>query len=299
MMQLTRFYGAALLLVSPELWRIPSGRSRCLAVSILMLCFVLASSAQTGSQNQALYEDLSGGYSKEPVWTGMPTGVQSITFQQSQLKVLSGSQEMLLATWQAQSTTAEPAARPITTPTGFAVERTLRLYGSRGRLYSTIQTFGLAGFAQTAADYPQTLQPTALQPTALQPMVLFTNPAVMDSSGIGSDAMPDRFTWWGRVLLPLAAAEQDRPEEERLLNHLLPLALRHGWRIEQEKADGFWERISAQEIELERSFQYREFTEEDWYFDPRQFKLTARVTAVYWDQESNGQQQRFRIRLVD
>ncbi len=231
-----------------------------------------------------------------PDWESLSAGVQTIGFVQSELRVLSGSLEILLATWAAQAssnsgsrtdTLAGFAGLPA--PDGFAFQRILILDKESGKLSSRVQTFGLA-----VREVPGSVigMASEIEPV-LRPGALFPGPDSLPA-GMENGAGPGRYTWWGRLVIPLGPQEQFRPEEDRLVAKLLPLAARRGWPVERENEESGWQRVGAGEAILEPSFRYSEFTEEDWYFDPSTFTLYARIYAVYWQGEN---QVRFRLRL--
>jgi len=214
-------------------------------------------------------------------------GWQTLTFVESGLQVLSGNLELLLATWTAHCQNFQKQALHAVNISGVTFQRQLHLDGQNGKLHSRILAYGPVWQPTNEATNFSLQESEA--PNA--PLCSIVNPMSLSDRSHG---VPDRFTWWGRLTVPIVWAG-GQAEQSQFLEQVLAAADRFHWVVETQQPNGDWMPVILDSDVLERSFQNDWRTHEDWYFNPQQFSLHARVLALHW-QDADGRQFRYRLR---
>jgi hypothetical protein len=212
---------------------------------------------------------------------------QSLSFESSGLQVLSGNLELLLATWTAHCQNLQARTMPGGPIRGVAIQRQLSLNASNGHVYSRILAFG--------PGWPGA--PANIDSGMFEGMDADLLPCRLDNPGMPADlphGVPDRFTWWGRLAVPIAWPEGSN-SPQHFAEQVRSAADRFRWTLETQLGSGEWEPHFAERAVLERSFQNSWQTLEDWYFNPQNFSLHARVLALHW-QDAEGRRFRYRLR---
>jgi len=257
---------------------------RRLAATVLLL---LGLSTPRASHAQPVHVELaadSGAASAsaptQPIW-------QTLSFTNSGLQVLSGNLELLLATWTAHCQNLQNRAMPGGSIRGMVFQRQLQLNASNGQVLSRILAFGPAwpGGSTSIDFYMEAQGEPSSPPCAL------ANPIALTDLPHG---VPERFTWWGRLAVPIAWP-QGTASQHSFVEQVRSAADRFHWVLETQLGNGEWESFFMNADFLERSFQNNWRTQEDWYFNPQTFSLHARVLSLHW-QDSDGRQFRYRLR---